>query len=407
MILIGSQRGGAKNLALHLMKDENEHVSVHEVRGFVSNNVMGALNEAYAVSRATRCKRFLYSLSINPPPNKRIGTDEFVSVIDRTEKQLGLQGQPRVIVFHEKEGRRHAHCVWSRIDTTEMKAVHIAYDKRRLVSLTRDLFIEHGWRMPKGLINSENRNPANYTLAEYQQAKRIGRKPADIKADFQIAWAQSDCLRSFRNALRERGYWLAKGDRRGFVALDHNLKPFSLSRWVGFKPKEIASRLGEPDDRLPNIETVSETIRSEMSDSLKRLSQNVEGRSQQAQNKFEARRQALVKKQRAERKALVDAQARKWNAASIERQTRFNRGLSGIWDRLRGEHRRIRKLNEQEALEQARADQAKRDEMVWRHLQERQRIEIFKLRHKSRAASIQHKLTHDRIQYRSVPAPEL
>ena len=30
MILVGSQRGGAKNLALHLMKDENEHVAVHE-----------------------------------------------------------------------------------------------------------------------------------------------------------------------------------------------------------------------------------------------------------------------------------------------------------------------------------------------------------------------------------------
>jgi hypothetical protein len=29
-----------------------------------------------------------------------------------------LNGQPRVIVFHEKNGRRHAHCVWSRISTS-------------------------------------------------------------------------------------------------------------------------------------------------------------------------------------------------------------------------------------------------------------------------------------------------
>lgn len=62
MILVGNQRGGAKDLALHLLKQENEHVEVHEVRGFASNNLMAALNEAHAISRATRCKQFLFSL---------------------------------------------------------------------------------------------------------------------------------------------------------------------------------------------------------------------------------------------------------------------------------------------------------------------------------------------------------
>ena len=50
MILVGNQRGGAKDLALHLMKTENEHIDVHQVRGFASENVMGALNETYALS---------------------------------------------------------------------------------------------------------------------------------------------------------------------------------------------------------------------------------------------------------------------------------------------------------------------------------------------------------------------
>ena len=67
MILVGNQRGGAKDLALHLLKQENEHVEVHEVRGFASHNLTAALNEAYAISRATRCKQFLFSLSLNPP----------------------------------------------------------------------------------------------------------------------------------------------------------------------------------------------------------------------------------------------------------------------------------------------------------------------------------------------------
>ena len=48
MILKASQRSGAKQLGLHLLKiEENEHVEIHEVSGFISDNVMGAMNEAY------------------------------------------------------------------------------------------------------------------------------------------------------------------------------------------------------------------------------------------------------------------------------------------------------------------------------------------------------------------------
>ena len=71
MILHGNQRGGAKDLALHLLKTENEHVEVHELRGFVSDNLVSALNEVYAVSRGTKARQFLFSLSLNPPPLER------------------------------------------------------------------------------------------------------------------------------------------------------------------------------------------------------------------------------------------------------------------------------------------------------------------------------------------------
>ena len=57
MILHGNQRGGARDLALHLLKDENEHVEIHELRGFVSGNLISALNEAYAVSRGTKARQ--------------------------------------------------------------------------------------------------------------------------------------------------------------------------------------------------------------------------------------------------------------------------------------------------------------------------------------------------------------
>ncbi|MCA8894026.1 MAG: relaxase, partial [Amphiplicatus sp.] len=73
MILKGSQRAGGTQLAAHLLNDiENDHVTIHELRGFVSENLAGAFKEAYAVSCGTRCKQFLFSLSLSPPETESV-----------------------------------------------------------------------------------------------------------------------------------------------------------------------------------------------------------------------------------------------------------------------------------------------------------------------------------------------
>lgn len=68
----------------------------------------------------------MFSLSLNPPGHETVSIDEFEAAIEATEVKLGLQGQPRAIVFHEKDGRRHARVVWSRIDAGKMKAINMA-----------------------------------------------------------------------------------------------------------------------------------------------------------------------------------------------------------------------------------------------------------------------------------------
>ena len=181
MILVGNQRGGARDMAVHLLKDENDHVHVYAIEGFASDTLHGAFKEVQAISKGTRCKQYLYSLSVNPPPGKEVKTEDFIKVIDEAGKRLGLENQPCAIVFHEKEGRRHAHVVWSRINAETMTAVHLPHTKRKLVALTREIYIEHGWKMPDGLVDKRLRNPRNFTLAEWQQAKRIGKDPRVIK----------------------------------------------------------------------------------------------------------------------------------------------------------------------------------------------------------------------------------
>jgi hypothetical protein len=61
MILKASQRGGGRQLALHLLNDkDNEHVHLYELRGFTADDLEGAFKESYAVSRGTRAKQFLF-----------------------------------------------------------------------------------------------------------------------------------------------------------------------------------------------------------------------------------------------------------------------------------------------------------------------------------------------------------
>jgi len=122
MILNGNERGNAKELARHLLNmRDNDHVELHDLRGFVSDDLHGALLEAEAISMGTRCVNHLFSLSLNPPEYADVPVETFENAIERIEEGLGLQGQPRAIVFHEKAGRRHAHAVWSRIDSEDMK----------------------------------------------------------------------------------------------------------------------------------------------------------------------------------------------------------------------------------------------------------------------------------------------
>jgi len=105
MILKGSQRSGAKQLGGHLLKtEENEHVEVHEVSGFVADTVQGAMMEAYALSKGTRCKQYLFSVSLNPPVGVAVDVEVFERALSLIEERNGLSGQPRVVVFHEKEG---------------------------------------------------------------------------------------------------------------------------------------------------------------------------------------------------------------------------------------------------------------------------------------------------------------
>lgn len=400
MILVGSQRSGAKDLALHLMKDENDHVTLHEVRGFASEDLLSALREAEAQAKGTRCKQYLFSLSLNPPPNEVVETRTFESAIDRAEEKLGLSDQPRAIVFHEKEGRRHAHVVWSRIDAQEMKAIPLPFTKRTLQALSRELYLEQGWRMPDGLARAGARDPANFSLAEWQQAKRAEDDPKALKLTFKEAWAISDSKVGLIQALKARGLILAQGDRRGFVAVDRQGEVYALARWTGLKTKEVKARLGNPKD-LPTVEQAQAQNAKEMTPALERLQQELDAKRAKARETFEQQRTALVKRQKAERHALDQRHEMRRITEAKERHARFRSGFAGLWDRLRGEHARIKDRNAFQAYECLLRDQAETDTLIVRHLDQRQHLNAQRAKEAERFERIERDLGREQERLRT------
>jgi len=383
MILKGSQRAGAKQLATHLLKvHDNDHVEVNELRGFMAATLTEAFQEAYAVSRGTRCKQFLFSLSLNPPEGAMVSDQAFRSALDKIETELGLTGQPRALVFHEKEGRRHAHAVWSRIDVDSMTAINLPHFKRKLTRLSRDLYLEHGWTMPAGLAQSQRRDPTNFTRDEWEQAKRAGKDARELKAAFQDCWAISDSTEAFAQALEERGLWLAKGDRRGYVAVDVQGEIYAVAKWTGLKARDVRARLGEPE-RLPSVAEVKDRIAERMAPVIGRFMDDSRARHSEEAARLTEKKRALVARQRRERARLATVQRRRHLRETKERQARLPSGLKGVWFWLTGRYQKVRHQNEREALAALRRDKRQKHKLIKRQLRQRQalQVEIKHLRH--------------------------
>ncbi|MEP3296794.1 MAG: AAA family ATPase [Pseudoruegeria sp.] len=367
MILEGNARGHGGELARHLLNArDNEHVIVHAINGFIADDLAGAFAEAEALAQATQCQKYLFSLSLNPPPNESVPVEVFEAAIKDIAQKLGLTDQPCAVVFHEKEGRRHAHCVWSRIDADQMKAINLPHFKRKLMAVSRELYIEHGWDMPTGFEDFRQRDPLNFSRAEAQQAKRLSRDPKAMKALFRACYERSDSRQAFASALWEHGFALARGERRGFVAVDHDGKIWSLSRWCGVKSKQLKERLGDPQT-LPSVDEAKALLAS---------SQAPEAPKQiKGSDTYQTALAELVAQQRQERDALHALHQERQAEETLARNARAPRGMSLIWARLSGAYGRLVEDFAQEKAACDARDRAERQALIDKHLNDRKVFE--------------------------------
>ena len=264
--------------------------------------------------------------------------------------------------------------VWTRIDAREMKAINLPYFKNKLKEIAKDLYLEHGWELPKGFLDREMSNPLNYTQDEWQQAKRINEDPRVIKAALQDCWTKSKIKQAFEQSLEKWGFYLARGDRRGYVAVDWRGEVFSLTRALKENKKALHAKLGDASE-LHSVDDVKRAIDQQRVSQVQQLTSAIQSRYQEWLAPMLAKRSRMKDQHQTAREDLSQSQEARAKEESAKRQARYSKGLRGLWDRLRGKHSKIRKQNEAEAKTAIQRDRVEKEALITQQLKQRQHLQ--------------------------------
>lgn len=322
MIPKASQRAGGQDLATHLLNAfDNEYVELAEVRGAVADDLHGAFAEWEAIAHnLTRCRNYLYSLSVNPDPGQGpLSRDQYRDYADRVEKAHGLSGQPRALVFHIKDGREHCHIVWSRIDARAGKAIHQPFDHDRLMMVTREFARDHGLALPDGYARGGD-DRKRKSLYEMQQQRGSGISKEERMAAVTAAWKRSDSPRAFVRALEDMGYMLATGNRP-YVLVDLYGNMNAMPKLIddrSVRTKDIRAFLETefPPESLPTVDEAKALVaqhRQAREDFVKsnrdaKKRDMLKAAQAARRSKVEAAQAAMLTRHRDERLALAKAQ---------------------------------------------------------------------------------------------------
>jgi hypothetical protein len=256
MIITGGQAGNVGWWAQHLQReDTNDRAEVKEVSGLLATDLPTGLREMQAVAAGSRSHgNFMYQANLNPEAHEHLTPEQWTEAVDILEKKLGFEGHQRVVVEHEKHGRVHRHVIWNRVDVDTLKVADITnnYAKHTKASFEIAQRFDLTPTPTPSRAQKPDRAPE---LWEIRAAERSGIDRDQIKQDVTEAWHTTDSGKAFAAAIAERGYILARGDRRDFCIVDHAGDAHSLARRIdGAKAKDVRERMADIDPAsLPSV----------------------------------------------------------------------------------------------------------------------------------------------------------
>lgn len=272
MVIKGGARRAGGFFAKHLMKaEDNERVTITEIKGLYAENLPEAFNELRALAGGSRDRDYFYHASINPREDERLTPEQWEFAVDRLEHNLGLDGHVRLQVEHEKEGREHRHIVWSRVDPETLTLAnhwrnYEAHDRTR-AELEQAFNHEPTPQTPE----PNQRRSREFADWENFRAQESGIDPKEVKTEITTIFRSSDSSPAFVSALEESGYTICRGDRRdALCVIDSAGDVHSLARRLdGIRTAELRQFMANIDmQTLPSVKEATEFVKAREQQSL-------------------------------------------------------------------------------------------------------------------------------------------
>ena len=347
MIIKGGSRAAPGQLAWHLQRrDTNDRVEVLELQS-MAPTLGQAFRDWQIISEGTRGFKGLYHANIDPAKDYTMTREQWQRSVEVLEKELGLEGQPRAVVMHEKYGREHIHVVWARTDIDEMvlrsdSQNYLAHERASL-ALEDEFGHEH---VPgKHAKRDRDKQPefprAEANQAEWQQGERTGIDPATRKDQITALKQACDNGQTFKTALEEQGYVLANG-RRGFVIVDETGSIHSLGRQIrGMKAAELREFMSGIDrETLPTAAEATELQRQRKEEQPPQQEPQQEKPEQQKDQQQETPQQE-TQPQETQKQPEAEAASTPAEPVSDPAQAQAEAIRKAVTERQAGERRRI------------------------------------------------------------------
>jgi hypothetical protein len=231
MWIQGRRRGGAKDLANHLQKtEENESVSVKKLGGFAFDGLTGsnltkALRQMEAIGYGKGQKRNLYHAILAPAYGETLDADQQKFMVAYYAEHMGLRGHDYVLVEHWKKGKQHFHLVFNIINPTTGKTHELKWSK------TKEWKISRGLEQVFGLSTTAPKGKTARTW-EMQRGKRTGIDPRKMRKDVTAIFHANATTKEFIAALDKAGFVLTKGQRGQLVLVDRFGDTHGLMRQI-------------------------------------------------------------------------------------------------------------------------------------------------------------------------------
>jgi hypothetical protein len=256
VIIKGGSHSG-RGLGAYLFQAKNERAELWGIRGVIPGQTLTeAIGtwQGLAYTTSQQCEKPLYHAQLNP--DRPLSREEWDKTFATFEQEMGLENQPRAVIFHCYKGREHVHLVYSRIENG--RAISDSWNYLHHEKASRDIEKTLGLEHTQGALyqrNGASRPERRPDEKQTEQGKRTKQDPKAIKAEVSELYASTANGGDFVKALDEAGYTLARGDKRGYVIVDEAGGVHNLNRVAGVKVAELRDHLkGFELDGLPSVE---------------------------------------------------------------------------------------------------------------------------------------------------------